>query len=327
MEQRTPLHRRRWFQITVSVAILALLARNLDLDTLVDFLRGAHPGLLLVLALFHIVDRVFMAWKWHLLVRSEGTSMTLWTAVRIYLASGPVGLIIPLGGLGPDMARVAMLSHNGMPMSLSVPSIIVERACGILASGIMVGISLGVLLTLLQPESGTELARAAWITAWAILIVGGSLGACYAAIRVPALQAVVSRAMDRLKLKSHYETLCSYGNKGYLLVVSILLACVQNSAGIVAFYLAGKAFAVDIKFLEAAAIVPFAAIIERLPISWGGFGVREAGVVLVAGLFGIAAADALLLSIANYSFYLLTTIPLAAFYFLERRAEQRVGTL
>src|SRR5690606_9838095 len=204
--ERKPFYRRGWFQMAVSAAILAVLASNLDLATLAEFFRRSDPRILVVLAILYPFDRVFMAWKWRLLARSEGSRMSLFTATRIYLASGAVGLVLPLGGFGPDMVRVALLSRHGMPMRLAVPSILVERACGILGAGIMVGVSLGLLLILLQPEAGTPLARAAWISAWTVAIVSAVIGACYAAVRVPAVGRFLGRIVERLKLGSHYET-------------------------------------------------------------------------------------------------------------------------
>jgi len=323
--ERKPLHRRRWFQIAVSALVLAVLASNLEFATLARFVTGVHPGFLVALAVLYPADRVFMAWKWHLLVRAEGSPMSLWTAIRIYQASGVVGLIMPLGGAGPDVVRVAMLKHHGMPMQLAVPSILVERACGILAAGMMVVVSLGLLLVLLQPEAGTPLARAAWISGWTGVIVGAGIAAIYAAVRIPTVGRVLGRIVDRLRLGSHFETLTSYARKGYLLAVSVLLSFVPNIIGIVGFYLVARAFAVDLTVLEAAAVVPFAAILERLPISWGGIGIREAGVVFVAGLFGVDAGDALLLSLTNYTLYLVVTVPLAAFYFVERKADSSIA--
>jgi uncharacterized protein (TIRG00374 family) len=318
-----PLHQRRWFQIAVSVSILALLATTLDLGTLREFIRRGDREILLLLALLFPADRVFMAWKWHLLVRAKGSTMRLWTAIRIYLASGAVGLIVPLGGVGPDMARVAMLSHHGMPMSLAVPSILVERACGVLGSAIMLAVSIGVLVVMVDPQPGMPLERGLWIAGWTVVIVAAGLGATYAAARVSQVERLAGRLIDRLRLRPHVQTLRSYADNPLLLGVSVFLACVQQAIGMLALFLAALSFSVDLTFLQAAAIVPFAAILERLPISWGGIGVREAGVVVLAGLFGVPSSDALLLSLANYSLYLVMTIPLAGLYFWERKDEQR----
>lgn len=318
----TKFYRNRWFQVAVSVVILAVLARSLDATALIDFIKRGDPWLLLLLVLFFPVDRVFMAWKWRLLVRSEGFDLRLWTAIRIYLASSAVGLIVPLGGVGPDVVRVAMLSHHGMPMQLSVPSILVERVCGILGSGIMLSVAVGLLILLLGAQATSSFVDTVWMAAWMLVTLGAGIGACYFLFRVPHVGRMLGKLIGRLGLRGQFQTLRSYTSKGGLLGLSVFLAWVEQWAAIIAFFIACKAFGVPLTLLQAAAIVPFASILERLPISLGGFGMREAGIVMVSGLFGIATSDALLLSLANYSMYLLATVPMATVYFLERKSER-----
>jgi uncharacterized membrane protein YbhN (UPF0104 family) len=91
------------------------------------------------------------------------------------------------------------------------------------------------------------------------------------------------------------------------------LAFLEQLAPVIAFYLCCRAFDVAISPWQCLAIVPVSAVLERLPISFGGVGVREAGIVYMASLFSIPYADALLTSIVNESLFMLSLLPAVLF--------------
>ena len=58
---------------------------------------------------------------------------------------------------------------------------------------------------------------------------------------------------------------------------------------IVAFMLAAESLGVDLSFLSWVAIVPPVTLIQLVPVSLAGWGVRELGIVVVLAGFGIPA--------------------------------------
>ena len=82
--------------------------------------------------LLSLGDRFVMAYKWWLLLRSRDLAVSLWTAVRCYLASSLYGLVLPVT-VGADAVRVLALRHLGM-MEVTA-SIVVERGLGVIAMG------------------------------------------------------------------------------------------------------------------------------------------------------------------------------------------------
>jgi len=100
-----------------------------------------------------------------------------------------------------------------------------------------------------------------------------------------------------------------YRRRRRLLLASFGLAWLEQGAPVLAFFVAGHLFDVDIGILEALAIVPFATLLMRLPISFAGLGVREIGVVSIASLVGIAPGDALLVSLSQFVIHLLSVTP------------------
>lgn len=311
-----PLRRRTSFRAVVSLGLVAILASQLRWQDVIRFFDSADPLIIVALLLFFPLDRAFMAWKWRLLVIAQGQHMPLWTAIRIYLGSSVAGLAVPLGGAGPDIARVALLRAEGMPGHLSVGTIIIERLAGLVGSLLMLGTAMVIALALLGPawlqgfESAAELLLPIGLAMVVVAIAIGWYG--------PALlrRFATSRLGQRLDLPTYLGTLTSLLGKRGLMALSVVLAWIEQWASVIAFYLTCVAFGVDIGFLACAAIVPLASILERLPISVGGIGLREAGIVLMAMPFGVSQADAFLVSLTTYSLYLLAIIPLSALFFV-----------
>lgn len=323
MFNRLSAGQKKSIQIAVSVIVIGIFASQLSWSTITRFFSRADGWVLFAMIVLFPIDRFFMAWKWHLLVRNHKTGVRLWDAIRIYLASSAVGLVLPLGGLGPDVARVAMLSAHGMPSDVSVPSILVERICGIASAVMMMGLSIVLMALLVQEQSSDQLllffALIAGVGAAVLLLL-------YGFGRSELFAKFLTKLKVRYSLEKYFAAVDWYGKRKGLLSLSIGLAWIEQWAPIVAFYLACRGFDVPLSLLQCAAIVPLASILERLPISFAGLGVREAGLVLGAAWFGIPRADAFLAGLTEHALYMLTIIPLALLYFArEKKHEQAIA--
>jgi len=309
---------RKLLQISISVALLAFFVSYLDWQSIVDFFHRANAWILGGLIAVFIGDRLFMAWKWFLLIRYRSSSVTLWAAVQIYFASSAIGLVLPLGGLGPDVARVAMLSRHGMSAEISVPSILVERIAGVVSAVVMMALSILLTLIFMREAAPARFASILLIfpLAGAGVIAAGAIG--YLLFRSRRFVDFAGRLRARPAIDKYVVAIGWYANQRGLLLLSVGLAWLEQWAPIVAFYLACRGFDVPLTLLQCAAIVPLASILERLPISFAGLGVREAGIVFGASWFAVSRSDAFLVALTQHALYMLTVIPLGLLYFIRR---------
>ena len=311
--------KRKALQIAVTLAILGALAATVDFRQAADMVRRADAFTLVAMALLFPLDRLFMAWKWYLLARVREDTISFWTGTRIYLGSTTIGLFLPLGGLGPDVVRVAMLTRHGMAAENAASSILVERLCGIAGSLLMLGMALILLLVLLPGASGSIEAYLPRVLA----IAGGLI----AALAIAAVVVVKSGLLRRLgatiaarpSLQRFTKAVHFYSGHYRLLAVNVLLSWLEQFAPIIAFALAAHGFGLPLNFLQCAAIIPLASVLERLPISFAGLGVREAGIVLAAGWFGVSNTESFLVSVFEQSVFILTMIPISLLYFVGNR--------
>jgi uncharacterized membrane protein YbhN (UPF0104 family) len=198
-------------------------------------------------------------------------------------------------------------------------SIVVERLCGIAGSLLMLVTAL-ILLLLLLPGSNNTIE--AYLPR-ALAIAGGLL----AAFAIAAFVFVKSGLMRRLgatvaarpSLQKFAKGVHFYSGHYRLLAVNVLLSWLEQFAPIIAFFLAAHGFGLQLSFLQCAAIIPLASVLERLPISFAGLGVREAGIVLAAGWFGVSNTESFLVSVFEQSVFILTMIPISLLYFVGKR--------
>lgn len=310
---------RKALQVAVTLVVLGVLAFMVDFHKAAELMRRADKLSLVAMTVLFPLDRLFMAWKWFLLARVRERTISFWTGTRIYLGSTTIGLFLPLGGLGPDMVRVAMLSRNGMASENALASILVERVCGVAGSLLMLAMALVLLLMLLPEQAagiGGYLSQAARITALGLVILAAL---AIVAARIGLHRRVGSIIAARPSLQRFSSAIGAYSGHYGLLVVSVLLAWLEQFAPVIAFALAARGFGLPLGFLECAAIVPLASILERLPISFAGLGVREAGIALAAGWFGVSSTEALLAGFFEHTMFIMTMVPISLLYFVGQR--------
>jgi uncharacterized membrane protein YbhN (UPF0104 family) len=78
---------------------------------------------------------------------------------------------------------------------------------------------------------------------------------------------------------------------------------------VLAFFVLSRAVGVDLDFISTAAVTLPALLIAAMPIAVAGWGVREGAVIVGYGLFGVAAAPALAVSIAFGLAMLVASLP------------------
>jgi glycosyltransferase 2 family protein len=177
-----------------------------------------------------------------------------------------------------------------------------------------------VLLLVLLPGSSTTVQEyLPRVLAIGGVVLAGLAVSTFIAIRTGLMRRLGEVVGRRPSLQKFTTAVLAYSGHYRLLVVSVLLSWLEQFAPIVAFALAAHGFGLQLNFLQCAAIIPLASVLERLPVSFAGLGVREVGIVLAAGWFGISSTESFLVSLFEQSVFILTMIPISLLYFVGNR--------
>jgi uncharacterized protein (TIRG00374 family) len=285
----------RWLPRLIGPAILAYFLFTTDLSRIALNLSGVRWGPLVAsLALYPLVA-VPKAWRWALLIRSLGmTAPTFASALRLYM----IGLF--LGGATPgqsgDFLKAWYLRDRGQPLGPAVFSVLLDRLFDLMLMAVMSVVGVVVLLRFFPPERQGSIEFAAGMTAVA------------AALAVPALMARRSRewlmgvvaaraparigaALDRWRAQLGALELRS-GVAGAVLAATVVAAGVS----IARLWLLFSALTISIPLIALIATVALISVLQALPISFAGVGVRDAVLVAVLGAYGFRTDQALALS-------------------------------
>jgi uncharacterized membrane protein YbhN (UPF0104 family) len=286
-----PQRPRPWLafiQIAVSLAILGGLLAFVDFGALGDRFASADPIYMALGLGLGVAQLVLLGLRWQLL------------NARLHLASG-VGTLSHLAmtglthaasqvlpsSIGGDAVRVVALKRLGMTLAASLLSVAADRVAGLMG---LLALVLVVLAAGGVPRGGEEAAIASAVAAAIslMLVLAGPWIASRPAIMALARRLGVEPTLiaARTLLRDPVSAL------GIL-----LLSALPHALNIAMAWCAARALGLTIGWEMLSLAVPLALLVTTLPISVAGWGVREAVLVFVLGLGGVASHDALAVSV------------------------------
>jgi uncharacterized protein (TIRG00374 family) len=285
----------RWLLRLIGPAILAYFLFTTDLSRIALNLARVHwPPLLLSIALYPLLVGV-KAWRWALLMRSLGMAPPpLIGTMRLYM----LGLF--LGGATPgqagDFGKAWYLREQGQPLGPALFSILLDRLFDVLIMALTALLGLALLLPFLPPERRGLVELAVIAATLGMVLVVPILVARRPRewlIGAAALRAPRGLGLSLERWRSQLTALeLRPGATGAVVAATIGAAALSIGR----LWLLFAALAITIPALALIAAVALISILQTLPISFSGVGVRDAVLVAVLGAYGYRADEALALS-------------------------------
>jgi uncharacterized membrane protein YbhN (UPF0104 family) len=305
-------------RIAVSLALLLLLVLFVDWGRLGARLGAADPLLMVAIVALATADRLLMAWKWWLLVRSRDAALGLWVAVRAYYLASFAGYFLPMT-VGADAVRVGALSGTSRPAVL-VASVVLERLIGALAQAVLAVLSVVTLVTL---GLGARVGPAErWGLGAAVALAFGAFPFSFPAARWVAAR-LGSGGGWRRALRALAEQYAGYGASTGLLCAFFALTLLEGGFPVSIHYVAGRSLGLDPGWSFYIATVPLVYLVARLPVSLGGLGFLELSFVSLAGLLGVGWTDAFAITGLATALYMVALVPGAVLYVIPAPAPIR----
>ena len=245
--------------------------RLIDLDQLRRAL--AHPGLLLLAAFLCVVTIPVAAWRWHILLRTQGLDLHLWQTMRIVAMGAFFATFLP-GSAGGDLVRgvyIYQASHGRRTSALL--SIFIDRLIGLGAFVIF-----GVGATLTRPWQSYGVFEYS-IFAFAFLFILGILVLFVFGHRIARIvNRLFTRRSHRIAaiIDDAGDALHQYARdwRGVLACLSISLVIVFIIAAVVVVIAAAMEVG-GLSPVEYGIAGVYAMIANSLPFTPGGLGIGE----------------------------------------------------
>jgi uncharacterized membrane protein YbhN (UPF0104 family) len=264
-------------KLLVSVVAFWLVLRTVDFHELLKQFSAADPVWMGFGFLTLVVHLALVVWRWdYVMARFYGLRLGLRKLCLVFGLGEAVAPILP-SFLGTDLVRTFALTGSASLITIA-KTVLVDRVIGLVA--LLVLIALSVPFFAVMVSRGPALGVVAAIGFGGLLCFVAGLQAGPLLARIPAL------GQSLAKLLVEIRRVAVDRRAMLLLVASGLLV---HLISVLTFWCAARMLNGTIDFVSTLLIVPSALLIAAVPVSLGGWGVREGA--LVAG-FALVGADA-----------------------------------
>jgi uncharacterized protein (TIRG00374 family) len=271
----------------LSVGILALIAARTDLRAMFSSLASIDGGVVALVLVLIILQTVVAAYRWVVIMRGVGVALDLWPALQALLVSLLFNQCLP-SYVGGDSYRVYWLSgHQGHRVALALRGVLIDRVSTLVGLVAMLGVSLPLLFERFH-NATVEKGLLAALICGAIGTVG--FFTCdlvlrrWRRVRVLAELAEVSTSARRLLFTA----------SGLLVGLLVIVGHILTAAVMFAF---AHGLGMRLTLLDCVLLMPPIFLLAAVPISVGGWGVREGVLIGTLALLGIGAEPAFALSV------------------------------
>ena len=303
-------------RIVVSAAMLVILFTRLDGDDRLRAIVSAHKTSTLLwfagaLAVT-IVGIVISAFRWQAVLSALELRARVRTLLRHYLAGLFVSNFLP-STIGGDVLRVSRLSASNGQTSTTFASVVLERLTGWLVLPVISLVALAVNPSLwrLVPASKAAVAVA---VATLVLLAGVLVAAAH-----PKLGGRLAQRSGWLRFLGAVHLGIGRLRRHPWAAASVLLVGFAYQLAVVsAAFTLGKALGLHVGPTAMLAFIPIVAIVQVIPITVGGLGVREGVLAVFLGPLGVASGDAIALGLLFYAVNLIASLLGAPAFALDR---------
>lgn len=291
-------------RVAASVVMLAVLLPRIELRSLFPRWTGGTIEWLLGALAVTFVGIVLSAVRWQRVLAALELPTRVRSLVSHQLAGVFVGNFLP-STIGGDVLRVSRLSASSGRGPDSFASVVLERLTGWLVLPVISLAALALNPALLHLGLASKAAVAVSIGTLVLLVVVLVLASSpRLGVRLEGHEGV------RRFLHAVHVGLVRFRRNPGLAFEVLVAGFVYQLAVVLAAFLAGHALGLDVGWTAMMAFMPAVAILQVLPVTIGGLGVREGAFVLFlsrSGL-GVATDQAIALGLVLYGVNLLVSL-------------------
>jgi hypothetical protein len=305
-------------KIGVSASLLFVLFSRLDAAYLWRLMRGASLGWIAVALALYLAMVVVSTWRWRLLLDAQGVVLRFGGLLNSFLVAVFVNNFLP-SNIGGDVVRVRDTARAAGSKTLATAVVLADRGFGVL--GLAFVAAIGSTLTARRSAAIGPVGPAVLWGALAAALIG-----CVLVLALPERLASLLRPLrvfhaewvdQRIALIT--AALVRFRKAPGSLVVGFLGAIVVQAL-LVAFYAAvAAAIHVVVPIGHLAILVPVSFLVQMMPVSVNGLGVREATFGVYFQGIGLTLESAVALSFIGAAIVMLFSVSGAGAYLARRR--------
>lgn len=289
----------------VSFSLLGfILFFKIPLKEIKNVIISADFGWIIASFSLHSLGLLISAVRWRILIRAQNDDAPLLFLAKSYLVGSFFNNLLPTR-IGGDAVRVWDGSRLSRSVLKSFAIVLVERLTGIL---ILLFFALGAAALRLEVAKNIPVI-------WVALILGGVGIVLIVLFFSPLTMSILRLLPDKKllgkvkqKIISLRETILSYRRKKPELTKAMFWAFLLQINVILHFFLIGKALKINIGIIDYFIFIPLVLLIQLIPVTINGLGLREGAYLEIFRSYGIAGETAIAFSFIDLAFMLIVGI-------------------
>jgi uncharacterized protein (TIRG00374 family) len=295
-----------WAKVAVSLALLGYLLSTTDLATLHDRFRRGDTMLLAIAVVLYTVTLAIATWRWRMLLHAQGYQASMGKLGASYLVATFFNNFLP-SNIGGDVIRVRDSSAVTGSTTTSLAIVAIDRILG-----------LGALYLL---------AVAAWLAGWPGLrrLTGATpvlaiMGVVFLALawvffrpgiarRLMAATRLNTLRWAREKFEVVQEAVHVYRREVRAVWAAFAASVALQSLIVLFYYDVAQSLRIPLPLAAAFLIVPLCSLVQTVPVSFNGWGIRETVFIVYFQELGLSRESALAFSLAGAGLIALLSLP------------------
>ena len=273
----------------ISIALVAVVLQGVGLDLAWERLIAAEPGWLLAAAVVIFTQICICSLRWKAVLKGFGAPLKLGLIFRLFYTGAFFNQALP-SSMGGDAVRAYRAHRAGLSLGTAVGSVLLDRVATLLALILLVAAAVPFVASSLQGN----VALLEWVVLG--LLVAALLGTGLLMV----LDRIPSRFME-IRGVRHLSAFAGDVRRTFLIPALAAPLLAWSFAGHLALslviWLLAASIGAEVRLIDCIALFPLVLLIQTLPISIAGWGVREGAMVSVFALAGVEADAALAISI------------------------------
>ena len=284
-----------WLLRLLGPALLVYFLTTIDFSQLLTILSQARLWPIILSLLLMPPFIWIKAWRWQRILHDLQIDLPLGTAAGLYTVGLFLGATTP--GQAGDLVKAWYLRDRGAPLAPAMLSVVLDRLCDLLVMAVIASLSIFTFSQLLpDPRLQTAL----------VLVTGiGLLLATVLLLARSSREWLLTRVLPPLLPARLRATLERWHDQFSSLTLHLPLVIAMTVASLVsAFFTFWRLWLlfqsldlVNVPLLTIVSVSALIAVLQVLPISIGGVGVRDGVLIAVLAFYGYDAALALSLSL------------------------------
>ena len=297
---------KRWLGLSlkffVSGGLLWFLLSKPEFEFALGRLERIEPDMLVLAVALICFQAILGGMRWEIVNKAIAKPLGIVKAVRVFYVGMFFNQALP-SSIGGDTVRIYIIYRAGLTLASAVNAVLLERVAVFVSLVIMTAIVLPFFFLKLEPVFaqsfgiGVGVLSLATVAGLIVLMAFDRLPASLLRLRI--VRGLASLSVDARTVFTAFKPCASV--LGWSLFSNFNIALVV--------YFIAVSLKIDVTLIDCVALTAPVFLVTALPISIGGWGLREGAMVAGFGLIGVPSGSALLMSLLVGSASLVASIP------------------